>query len=34
VPANTLSRDDIRKLEAALHELSECRRLLDEALNA
>jgi DNA-binding transcriptional MerR regulator len=33
-PANALSRDDIRKLEAALHELSECRRLLDEALNA
>ena len=31
-PANTLSRDDIRKLEAALHELSECRRLLDSAL--
>ena len=31
-PANTLSRDDIRKLEAALHELSECRRLLDDAL--
>lgn len=26
-----LSRDDIRKLEAALHELAECRRLLDDA---
>lgn len=26
-----LSRDDIRKLEAALHDLAECRRLLDDA---
>ena len=30
--ASRLSRDDIRKLEAALHELTECRRLLDNAL--
>jgi DNA-binding transcriptional MerR regulator len=27
-----LSRDDVRKLQAALFELSECRRLLDAAL--
>lgn len=31
-PAPRLSSDDIHKLEAALHELSECRRLLDDAL--
>jgi DNA-binding transcriptional MerR regulator len=29
--AGRLSRDDIRKLEAALHELTECRRLLGDA---
>ncbi len=28
----TLLRDDVRRLQAALHELSECRRLLDAAL--
>ena len=28
----SLSRDDARRLQAALHELSECRRLIDEAL--
>jgi DNA-binding transcriptional MerR regulator len=27
-----LSRDDLRRLQAALHELGECRRLLDAAL--
>ena len=27
-----ISRDDARRLQAALHELSECRRLIDEAL--
>jgi DNA-binding transcriptional MerR regulator len=27
-----LSRDDVRMLQGALHELSECRRLLDAAL--
>lgn len=27
-----LERDDLRKLQAALHELGECRRLLDAAL--
>jgi DNA-binding transcriptional MerR regulator len=27
-----LSRDDLRRLQAALHELGECRRLLDTAL--
>jgi DNA-binding transcriptional MerR regulator len=32
IPVSRLGRDDIRKLEAALHELSECRRLLDDAL--
>ena len=32
-PAGTLSRDDGRRLQAALHELGECRRLIDEALN-
>jgi DNA-binding transcriptional MerR regulator len=31
VPA--LSRDDARRLQAALHELAECRRLIDEALS-
>lgn len=30
--ARRLTRDDIRKLEAAVHELAECRRLLDDAL--
>lgn len=29
-----LSRDDLRKLQAALHELGECRRLLDTALKS
>jgi len=27
-----LSRDDARRLQAALHELGECRRMIDEAL--
>ncbi len=27
-----LTREDARRLQAALHELSECRRLIDEAL--
>jgi hypothetical protein len=30
----TGARDDLRKLEAALRELEECRRLLDEGLDA
>jgi hypothetical protein len=25
-------RDDLRRLQAALHEMNECRRLLDAAL--
>ena len=29
----TLSRDGARRLQAALHELAECRRLIDEALS-
>ncbi len=32
MPQAGLSRDDARKLQGALHELTECRRLLDEAL--
>jgi DNA-binding transcriptional MerR regulator len=28
-----LSRDDARRLQAALHDLAECRRLIDEALS-
>jgi DNA-binding transcriptional MerR regulator len=33
VPAEpVLSREDARRLQAALHELGECRRLIDEAL--
>ena len=31
-PEAMLSRDDARRLQAALHELSECRRLLEAAL--
>ncbi len=31
-PDGGLSREDVRKLQSALHELGECRRLLDEAL--
>jgi hypothetical protein len=27
-----MPREDLRKLQAALHELGECRRLLDQAL--
>jgi DNA-binding transcriptional MerR regulator len=30
--ASGLAREDLRKLQAALHELGECRRLLDAAL--
>jgi hypothetical protein len=30
--AGGLSREDIRKLESAVHELAECRRLLDDVL--
>src|SRR5437667_6471420 len=29
---NTIPREDLRKLQAALHELGECRRLIDTAL--
>jgi hypothetical protein len=32
-PRPTLSRDQLRQLEAALHQLTECRRKLDEALD-
>jgi len=32
--ADGLPREDLRKLQAALHELSECRKLIDEAINA
>jgi len=28
-----LTRDDVRRLQSALHELRECRRLIDQALN-
>lgn len=31
-PQPTLARDDLRKLHAALHELGECRKLIDTAL--
>jgi DNA-binding transcriptional MerR regulator len=31
--ARALSRDDARRLQAVLHELGECRRLIDEALS-
>ncbi len=31
VPPAGLSREDVRKLQSALHELGECRRLIDEA---
>ena len=30
--ASGLSREDVRKLQSALHELGECRRLIDEVL--
>jgi DNA-binding transcriptional MerR regulator len=30
-PAGRLARDDVRKLHAALHELGECRKLIDAA---
>ena len=30
--APSLSREDARRLQAALHELSECRRLIEDAL--
>jgi DNA-binding transcriptional MerR regulator len=32
VAPSSLSRDDMRKLQSALHELGECRRLIDTAL--
>jgi DNA-binding transcriptional MerR regulator len=32
-PPPTLSRDQLHQLEAALHQLTECRRKLDEALD-
>jgi DNA-binding transcriptional MerR regulator len=32
--SNGLSRDDLRKLQAALQELAECRKLIDAALQA
>jgi DNA-binding transcriptional MerR regulator len=31
-PPATFGRDDLRKLHAALHELGECRKLIDKAL--
>ena len=31
-PPAGLARDDLRKLHAALHELAECRKLLDGAV--
>jgi DNA-binding transcriptional MerR regulator len=31
-PAGRLARDDVRKLHAALHELAECRKLIDAAV--
>ena len=31
--AAQLTRDNVRRLQSALHELRECRRLIDEALN-
>jgi DNA-binding transcriptional MerR regulator len=31
-PSDTISREHLRQLEAALHQLTECRRKLDEAL--
>ena len=30
--AAQLTRDNVRRLQSALHELRECRRLIDEAL--
>jgi DNA-binding transcriptional MerR regulator len=32
VPAGRLGREDLRKLQAALHELAECRKLIDAAV--
>ena len=32
-PTAALPRDDLRKLQTALHELGECRKLLDAAIN-
>jgi hypothetical protein len=32
-PTAGLPRDDLRKLRATLHELAECRKLLDAVLN-
>jgi hypothetical protein len=29
---STLGRDDLRKLHAVLHELGECRKLIDKAI--
>ena len=31
--ASALTRDDVRRLQSALHELRECRRLIDAALS-
>jgi len=31
-PMGGLSRDDVRRLQSALHELGECRRLIDDAV--
>ena len=33
VPRPSLSRDQVRRLQSALQELSECRQLIDQALN-
>jgi DNA-binding transcriptional MerR regulator len=32
IPAGRLARDDVRKLHAALHELAECRKLIEAAV--
>jgi DNA-binding transcriptional MerR regulator len=32
LPATPIARDDVRKLHAAVHELSECRKLIDKVL--
>jgi DNA-binding transcriptional MerR regulator len=32
VPEPRLTRDDVRRLQSALHELRECRQLIDQAL--
>jgi DNA-binding transcriptional MerR regulator len=34
VPAGRLAREDLRKLHAVLHELAECRKLIDAAVSS